>query len=134
MTMDCRLAQEQILECLDAAVWPVEVRAHVSQCEACAAFLRVQTSVDRRLTTALAAPRLSTAFRPALRRKMIAERPSWLRDTLPDILHFTGWSVATAAGAVLLTIDPAFVLVAGASAALSSYVLLTLIRSSLEEL
>jgi hypothetical protein len=134
MTMDCRTAQEQILECLDAAVWPVEMRAHVSQCEACAAFLRVQTSVDRRLTAALAAPRLSTAFRPALRRRMITERPSWLRETLPDILHFTGWSVATAACAALLTIDRTFVLVAGAGAALSSYVLLTLIRSSLEEL
>jgi predicted anti-sigma-YlaC factor YlaD len=134
MTMDCRIAEEQILECLDAAVWPVEVRAHVSQCEACTAFLREQASVDRRLTTAFAAPRLSTAFRPALRRRMIAERPSWLRDTLPDILHFTGWSVATAACIALLTIDPAFVLVAGAGAALSSYLLLTLIRSRLEEL
>ena len=134
MTMDCRTAQEHILECLDAAGWPVEVRAHVSQCGACAAFLQVQTGVDRRLTAALAAPRLSTAFRPALRRRMIAERPSWVRETLPDILHFTGWSVATAACAALLTIDPAFVLVAGAGAALSSYVLLTLIRSSLEEL
>lgn len=64
---------------------------------------------------------------------MAAERPSRLRDTLPDILHFAGWSVATGAGATLLAVDPAFVLVAGAGAALSSDLLLTLMRSSLEE-
>jgi hypothetical protein len=52
---------------------------------------------------------------------------------VPDILHFIGWSVLTVATAAFVSVDPLFVLVAGALTALSTYVVLTVVRSTLED-
>lgn len=131
--MDCGRAQEAILDGLDEAAWSGEVREHVAGCQACAAFASAQTSLDARLSRTLGTPQLSPRFRATLHARIAAERPTWLRDALPDIFHFVSWGVATAAGALFLSLDPSLVLVTGAVTALSTYVLLTVVRSTFED-
>ena len=68
-----------------------------------------------------------------MRSKIAGERRTWVRDAVPDILHFIGWSVLTVATAAFVSVDPLFVFVAGALTALSTYVVLTVVRSTLED-
>ena len=133
--MDCRTAQELILECLDddEGAWPAETRAHLAGCQACAAFLAMHASLDARLSRTFVTPQLSPGFRAALHTRIAAERTPWLRDALPDIFHFVGWGAATAGCVRFLSLDPGLVFVAGALTALSTYVLLTLVRATLED-
>jgi hypothetical protein len=131
--MDCRTAQEQILECLDEGAWPAQLGTHVAGCETCAAFLAMQTSLDARLSRTLATPQLSPGFRAALHRSIAAESTPWVRDALPDIFHFVGWAAATAVCLRFLSLDPGLVFVTGAVTALSTYVLVTIVRSTLED-
>jgi hypothetical protein len=131
--MDCRTVQEQIVDRVDERALDVPARAHVAGCQACAAFAAGQASMDARLSRALVAPRLSCGFRAELRSKIAGERRTWVRDAVPDILHFIGWSVLTVATAAFVSVDPLFVFVAGALTALSTYVVLTVVRSTLED-
>jgi hypothetical protein len=130
--MDCRTAQEHILEGLDAGALAAELHVHVAACQTCAAFLSAQASLDSRLSRALVSPQLSPRFRVTLRSRMAVEHTSWLRDALPDIFHFISWGLATAVCALFLSLDPALVFVTGAATALSTYVLLTVLRSTFE--
>jgi hypothetical protein len=131
--MDCRTVQEEILECVDQSALSVGARAHVSACQACAAFAAAQADVDARLSRALVPPRLSSNFRGALHSRIAAERRTWVRDAAPDMLHFISWGVLTVATALFLSVDPLFVFVGGATTALSTYVVLSAVRSSFEE-
>jgi hypothetical protein len=131
--MDCRTAQEHVLECVDEHALTASARAHVSACQACAAFAAAQADVDARLSRALVAPRLSSNFRDALHRRIAAERRTWVRDAAPDMLHFISWGVLTVATALSLSVDPLFVFVGGAATALSTYVVLSAVRSSFEK-
>ena len=130
---DCQTAQEHILDSLDHGQVSDELAVHVADCPPCAEFAATHASLDARLTRMLAPPRLSAEFRSTLRRTIAAETRPWLRDALPDLFHFLSWGVATTACAAFLSLDPMFVIVGGAAAALSTYLLLTLVRSTLEE-
>ena len=128
--MDCRTAQQEILERLTRDT-SAELDAHVAGCPTCAAFSAAQTELDRRLSRMLTPPDLSRQFRPALRRRMRSDTTRWLLDTVPDLFHFIGWAVITTACATLVPLDPGVVAATGAAAALLTYVLFAAVRSSL---
>jgi hypothetical protein len=133
--MDCHECQEHILESFEqapSAATQASIDAHVSACGACARFARVQRTLDATLGTMLVPPAISPAFRPVLRERIHLERPSrW--DSLPDIVHFASFGVATLICAALLPFSPSSIIGLGATAALSSYVLLSAVRSSFED-
>jgi anti-sigma factor RsiW len=99
--MDCRQAQEQILEMFDGAP-SVDAQAHVAVCPECAAFLARQAALDRELSVMLDPPELSQAFRSALRARTRREAPKLLPQALPDFLHVGTCLAATVLCAALL--------------------------------
>lgn len=144
----CEHVQEAILAWFDepregAAVPPFA--AHFASCPSCAAFWERQQALDARLQGALAPPSLSPAFRAALRARLrdaprhVAPQhvtpsvPRAWQDALPDIVHFASFAVATLACAAVLPFDAVATLGAGTLASLLTYVLLTAVRDSLEE-
>jgi hypothetical protein len=132
--MDCRTAQDAILEALAISHQAMnrDVAAHLATCVPCAGFAARQHALDVHLASALVAPGLSPSFRPALRDRIGREkRRAWL-DALPDVVHFTSCAVATAVCAVLAPANMALIAGAGVTAALSTYVALTVVRESLE--
>ncbi len=138
--MDCQKAQEEILEsCLAERSRGVSgvsrtVEAHLSGCPECARFGARQHAVEARLARALASPLMASTFRSELRKHIRQEaRPPW-SDRLPDIVHFASCALATAGCALLLPFSAATTVGAGATAALLTYVLLTTVRSSFEDI
>jgi anti-sigma factor RsiW len=138
--MDCKKAQEEILDaCLEqttsgASGTSRALEAHLSGCPECARFAARQQGLEARLATALVSPPMTSAFRSDLRRKIVREvRSSW-SDKLPDVVHFASCGVATACCAFLLPFDAATTLGTGAAAALLTYVLLTTVRTSFEDM
>jgi hypothetical protein len=134
--MDCQEFQEHIIESFEqapSASMQANLDAHLSACAACARFARVQRTLDAGLGTMLVPPAISPGFRSALRERIRSEgRPSrW--DSLPDIVHFASFGVATLVCTVLLPFSPSTIIGMGATAALSSYVLLSSVRSSFED-
>ena len=138
--MDCHEIQERILASLEhapatrtPATWTQEIEAHLSGCEACARFARAQEALDASLTTMLAPPALSPRFRPVLRER-IRHAPAPARpDVRLDVVHFASCGVATLALAMLLPFSPALVIGVGTTFTLTSYVLLSAVRSSFDE-
>ena len=55
------------------------------------------------------------------------------RDTLPDVVHFASFGLATLALAWTLPVSPSIVVSGGLTMALLSYVVLSVIRSSFED-
>src|ERR1044072_7183148 len=99
--MDCREAQEEILEMFDGAP-SAEVHAHLAGCPACAAFAARQSALDRDLAAMLEPPQLSPEFRSSLRRRIRREAPKLWPEALPDIVHVTSCLAATILCAILL--------------------------------
>ena len=132
--MDCTTAQDAIPEAL-AIRKPAmnrDLGAHLATCVACASFAARQQALDAHLASALVAPDLSPSFRPALRARIHLERRRARLDALPDVVHFTSCALATIVCAVLAPANIAVIVSAGLTAALSTYVPLTILRESLE--
>jgi anti-sigma factor RsiW len=138
--MDCQHAQEEILEsCLAEMSRGVSgfsrtVEVHLSGCAECARFAASQQAVDARLAGALVSPSMTSTFRSDLRKKIRQDARSPWPDRLPDIVHFASCGLATAGCALLLPFDAATTVGAGATAALLTYILLTAVRSSFEDI
>jgi hypothetical protein len=134
--MDCHQAQDAILDSCDAdgTGLPTSVDAHVSGCRECARFAARQRLLDTRLTKALAASALSPSFRGDLRRTLHRDARWFSSDRLPDIVHFASCGGATLCCAVFLPFDAAVTVGVGTTGALLSYIALTTVRSSFEDL
>ena len=131
--MDCRKAQEEILESLAGGdVVPDEIDAHVAACSYCAAFAAKQKALDMRLTIALKLPELSPAFRGILRNRIRRETKRLWPEWLPDLVHFASCGLATLACAFLLPFGTPPVLGIGASVTVVTYLLLAVVRISFE--
>lgn len=132
--MHCSNAQDAILEALDSgAPVGVIVDAHLTTCAECARFALRQRALDARLASALAAPELSAPFRTTLRRRIRHERRrAWL-DIVPDIVHFASCGIAIAVCAALAPASMPTIVGAGLTAALSTYVALAALRTSLDD-
>lgn len=134
--MDCREAQERLLESFDGALAPLEksqLERHIAECPECAQFAVLQSQLDLRLNEAIAAPQLSPGFRASLRARIARERREPWPDWLPDVAHLAGCAVATGSCALLLPVPAPVVLGAGALVALVTYSVQTLLVSALEE-
>ena len=91
------------------------------------------TRLDARLERVLRAPRLNSGFRGRLRARIKRESWSPLWEGMPDVLHLSGCIVATLVCASVLALDASVTLAAGMAATLASYVLMTAVRSALED-
>ena len=129
--MDCRQAQEEILEMFDGSP-AAEVHAHLAGCAACAAFLARQTAVDRELGAIFEAPALSPGFRSALRSRIRGEVPKAWPDALPDIVHVGSCLAATVLCAALLPFGAGPVMAIGATVTGATYFLVLATRSLLD--
>jgi predicted anti-sigma-YlaC factor YlaD len=134
--MECHEIQESILDALDLGPSLEQQRmieAHVSTCAACAQFARRQQVLDVTLASALGLSAMTPMSRPVLRARLRRDAVSARRDTLPDVVHFASFGLATLALAWTLPISPSIVAGSGLTMALLSYVMLSVIRSSLED-
>jgi anti-sigma factor RsiW len=137
--MECHEIQESILDALDGDPSIERQRAidaHVSSCAACAQFRARQLALDVTLVSALAPPAMTPISRSRLRARLRHADDAAVtarRDTLPDVVHFASFGLATLALAWTLPISPSIVAIGGLTMALLSYVVLSMIRSSFED-
>jgi predicted anti-sigma-YlaC factor YlaD len=135
--MDCQHVQEAILDAFDepaSAAAPDTIAAHLAGCPACATFAVRQQALDAQLSATLVPAGLSPGFRAALRRRIDLETRRLRLDALPDLVHFASCGAATLLCVVLLPFDAWMIAATGATAALSTYVLLAAARHSFEDL
>jgi anti-sigma factor RsiW len=125
--MDCRQAQEEILEMFDGACAP-EVHEHLASCRACAEFLARQSALDRELAGMLEPPALSPVFRARLRQRIRQEPARLWPEALPDIVHLASCGAATLLCAALLPFAAGPVLAVGTVVTAGSYVLVLAAR------
>jgi anti-sigma factor RsiW len=133
--MTCFEAEELLLESLDESLTAQAARSldgHVAGCAACTAFAARLRSVDTALTAALAPPPLSPLLAPAIRTRQRQERRNAMAGSLPDLIHMGGCAVATVLSAVLLPVEASVTLGVGLVFTCVSYVLMIVVRSSLE--
>src|SRR4051812_45634290 len=129
--MDCREAQEEILEMFDGTA-AAEVHAHLAGCAECAAFAARHSALDRELAAVFDPPELSPDFRTSLRGRIRSEAPRLWPEALPDIVHVASCLVATAFCAVLLPFGAGPVLGIGALVTAGTYVLILAARLWME--
>lgn len=134
--MECREVQEELMESLDGALSRLEksqLEAHLSKCPECSQFAAMQHQIDLRLCQGITVPKLSQGFRAAVKARIEREKRETWPDWLPDIAHFAGSGLAIAICALILPLPAPLVLEAGAFVALLTYVLQTILVSTLEE-
>jgi len=124
--MDCRQAQDEILERLNEH--RSEDIPHTAGCPSCAEFARRHSALDARLSNALMPPELSANFRSTLKSRIRRESPSIWPDALPDIVHFGSCAAATLLCALLLPFAAGPVVAVGGTATAITYVLITAAR------
>lgn len=134
--MDCRETQERLLESFDEAVSFLEkdqLERHISGCPECAQFAVLQSQLDLRLRQEIAAPQLSSGFRPGLQACIARQRREPWPDWLPDVAHLAGSGVAIGSCALLLPLPVPIVVGTGVLLAFLTYALQTLLVSALEQ-
>ena len=134
--MDCREAQERILESFDGDRAPLEksqLERHIAECPECARFAALQTQLDLRLHEHIAAPEFSPGFRVGLQERIAREPRERWPDWLPDLVHLAGSGLAVVSCALLLPLPVPAVLGTGVLVSLVTYFLQTLLVSALEE-
>lgn len=132
--MECRLAQEQILDSVnEGETARPELEHHLASCPDCARFAKRQAVVDAVLSSVLIPPQPSPQFRANLRKQIRRDQVRVWADSLPDKVHFASCAVATVLGAVFLPFSAPMVLGAGAVATLVTYFVLTEVRIAFEE-
>ena len=132
--MDCRQAEERILESLEVTPGAnsPDLETHLAGCEACRRFIETQFMLDRQLSAAISPPSLSPAFRTSLAKRLRQERLSLWPEFLPDVAHWAGCVCATVLCVVVLPFAAGSVILAGLAFALVSYFAQTLLQGSLE--
>jgi len=134
--MDCREAQETILESFDQAASSDKERdldVHLSVCAGCGHFARVQRMIDCHLAAAISVPRLSPGFRVAVKARIRRQEQTLWPDWLPDLAHLAGSVVAIGLSAVVLPFPLVATVTTGAGLAVVSYFLQTELVGSLAE-
>lgn len=134
--MDCREVQELILESFEGQV-PTEMRrrvdAHVGTCTSCSQFAQLQRGLDDQLSALLIpAPTMHLASRAALRARIHSGTTRPRRDTLPELVHFGSFALATLIMIAVLPLSPSVVGGTGVTLALVSYVLFSSVRDTLD--
>ncbi len=133
--MTCAQAEDHLLESIDeplAADLRRAVDRHVSSCTSCATFAARLRAVDAQLVAALPPIAAPESIAMGVRRQQRRDHASTLTDSLPDVIHLAGCSIATVLSAMLLPIDPQVTLAAGVAVTGFTYVVMAVVRSSLE--
>lgn len=134
--MDCRAAQELILEAFIEPVSTAEQRSievHIAGCAACWSFARAQQELETQLQHSIRTPQLSATFRGVLFQRIRREPLSVWPDTLPDIAHLAGCGAAILLCAALLPFPARSILPVAIALTGVTYVLQSILRSLLEE-
>ncbi len=135
--MTCLEAEELLLEAIDDTLAAPVRRAldgHLATCARCAAFAVDVRAVDAALMAALPQPAVPPSIAVKVRTRVRRERRAAFRESLPDLIHLAGCSVATSIAAALLPIDAAATIAAGAAFTCVSYMCLAAMRWSLESI
>jgi predicted anti-sigma-YlaC factor YlaD len=133
--MDCREAQEHILESLaepQSGSKTAGLEDHLAGCDACRGFWETQLALDRQLNTAISAPALSPEFRKSLMKKVRRRPLSVWPEYLPDAAHLAGCICATALCVPILPFPSRPILLSGFAFTVATYFLQSVIRGSLE--
>src|SRR5882762_1594092 len=133
--MDCREAQEQILESLaetQSVVNTPDLNTHLTSCNACRTFSETQFTLDLQLSAVISVPPLSPAFRVSLAKGIRREPLSVWPEVLPDVAHVVGCVCATALCLLMLPIPARSVMLAGLVFTLVTYFVHAALRGSLE--
>jgi hypothetical protein len=133
--MDCREAQDQILESL-ARQRPGENSAgighHLGKCDNCRRFLETQRRLDSQLDLAILAPPLNPQFRKSVMKKIGREPYSIWHEFLPDTAHLAGCACATALSTWILPFSAGSIFLAGLVFTLTTYFAQSALRGALE--
>jgi predicted anti-sigma-YlaC factor YlaD len=136
MTMDCQFVRARIRETFDdkaTLAADATVATHLADCPTCSAFARRLAALDAQLVQTLAPPSLSPAFRTGLEARIKKEPGPSRLDGLLDLVHFASCALATLVLALILPINSAAVVAVGVTAALTSYVALSIVRGSFDD-
>lgn len=134
--MDCQTAQEQILDPFDeprSVGNQQAIDAHLANCLTCAGFAAKQKTIDARLNAMLTAPEMSPALRSFLLKRIRWERMRFWSEALPDIVHFASCAGATVVCSLIVPFGTAVIFAAGTITALLAYIMLTIVRDSLQD-
>lgn len=135
--MTCLEAEELLLEAMDDALTaPVRrvLDGHLATCARCTAFAVDVRTVDAALIAALPPPVVPPSLAVNVRTRVRRERRAAFRESLPDLIHLGGCSVATSIAAALLPIDATATIAAGVAFTCVSYMCLAVVRWSLESI
>jgi anti-sigma factor RsiW len=133
--MNCAQAEEYLLESMDEPLHGDMRRAldrHVSTCASCATFAARLRAVDAQLVAALPPIAAPESIATGVRRQQRRDRASALTDSLPDVIHLAGCGAATIVSAALLPVEASVTLAAGVAFTCFTYVVMAVVRWSLE--
>jgi anti-sigma factor RsiW len=133
--MTCPEAEELLLEAMDDALaGPVRqaLDAHLTTCARCPAFAASLLAVDAALAAALPQPVVPASIAMTVRARVRRERRAAIRESLPDLIHLTGCSVATLLCAALLPIEASVTIATGVGFTCVTYVFMVAMRWSIE--
>jgi hypothetical protein len=134
MSMGCETARQWIIDSLDRERGvPDDAADHLTRCQECAEFARVQQELDVRMVQHLTPPRLPAGFRNRLDKRIERGATHYWPDTLPDIAHVASWGAATALCAIVAPVDAGTVAGLGVLGMLSTYGVMTMVRNSLDD-
>ena len=131
--MDCRDARLRILDTLDDTSPDATIAAHLANCPTCSSFARGHAQLHSQLVHALAPPMLTAAFRAGLAARIRRESRQSRSDGLLERVHFVSCALAILVLTLILPVSSAAVFAVGVTAALASYVGLSIVRNSFED-
>ena len=133
--MDCREAQQQILELL-AETWSgastPDVESHLAGCEICRSFSETQFMLDLKLRATISSPSLSPAFRINLMKKIRRESLSVWPEFLPDLAHLAGCACAASLCFILLPFSAGFIILTASAFTFVTYFVQSVMGGFLE--
>jgi hypothetical protein len=133
--MDCREAQEQILESLTKPRLSrnsAEFDHHLAECDNCRRFFETQRRLDLQLSLAISAPSLSPRFRQSVMENLCRESQNIWLESLPDKAHVAGCLCATALSICVLPFSVGSIFLAGLVFTLVTYFVQSVVRGALE--
>jgi hypothetical protein len=133
--MDCRKAQEEILESLvvpRTGTHSADLDRHLAGCDGCRRFLETQLQLDLQLSVAISAPPLSPRFRKSVLGNVRREPYYLWPEFLPDKAHLGGCICATTLSLWILPFPSGSILLAGLVFTFVTYFVQSAIRGSLE--
>jgi hypothetical protein len=134
--MQCPEIQELILESFvteSSRETRARVDAHLATCADCTRFVFVQKALDQRMSAVLVPFTIPYTSRTELHLRIRQEPPPVRADVLPEIVHFGSFAVATLVMAAVLPMSPLTVTGVSVMLAIVSYVLLSVIRNTMED-